>query len=31
MVLVSIIGDFHSSILPMFYEFKDDLKTAKRI
>ena len=25
MVLVSIVGDFHSSILPMFYEFKDDI------
>ena len=25
MVLVSIVGNFHSSILPMFYEFKDDI------
>jgi hypothetical protein len=26
MVLVSILGDFHSSILPMFFEFKDQIK-----
>ena len=26
MVLVSIIGDFHSSILPVFYNFKDEIK-----
>jgi len=25
MVLVSILGDFHSSILPIFYNFKDDI------
>jgi len=25
MVLVSILGDFHSSILPIFFEFKDKL------
>jgi len=25
MTLVSIIGDFHSSILPIFYHFKDEL------
>lgn len=27
MVLVSILGDFHSSIFPIFYEFKDSVKT----
>ncbi len=26
MVLVSILGDFHSSILPIFFEFKDKIK-----
>ena len=25
MVLVSILGDFHSSIFPLFYEFKDSI------
>jgi len=25
MVLVSILGDFHSSILPIFFEFKHKL------
>jgi len=25
MVLVSIIGDFYSSILPLFYEYKDKI------
>ena len=29
MVLVSILGDFHSSILPIFYEFKEQI--AKHI
>jgi len=27
MLLVSILGDFHSSIFPIFYEFKDSLTT----
>lgn len=27
MVLVSILGDFHSSIIPIFFEFKDKLTT----
>jgi len=27
MILVSILGDFHSSILPIFFEFKDKIKT----
>jgi len=27
MVLVSVIGDFYSSILPIFYEFKDKITT----
>jgi len=27
MILVSIVGDFYSSILPVFYEFKDKIKT----
>jgi hypothetical protein len=27
MVLVSILGDFHSSILPVLYEYKDKIKT----
>jgi len=27
MVLVSIIGDFHSSVLPIFYNFKDKITT----
>ncbi len=26
MILVSILGDFHSSIFPIFYEFKDSIK-----
>jgi len=26
MILVSIIGDFYSSVLPIFYNFKDDIK-----
>jgi len=26
MILVSVLGDFHSSILPMFYDFKDNIK-----
>lgn len=25
MTLVSIVGDFHSSILPLFYEYKDEM------
>lgn len=25
MTLVSIVGDFHSSILPLFYEYKDEI------
>ena len=25
MILVSILGDFHSSILPIFYNFKDKI------
>jgi len=25
MILVSILGDFHSSILPIFYNFKDQI------
>ena len=25
MVLVSIVGDFYSSVIPIFYEFKDDI------
>jgi hypothetical protein len=25
MILVSIIGDFHSSVLPVFYNFKDEI------
>lgn len=27
MLLVSILGDFHSSIFPLFYEFKDSIHT----
>lgn len=27
MILVSILGDFHSSVFPIFYEFKDSMKT----
>lgn len=27
MILVSIVGDFYSSVLPIFYEFKDRIKT----
>lgn len=27
MVLVSVLGDFHSSILPIIYNFKDDIST----
>jgi len=27
MLLVSILGDFHSSIFPIFYEFKDSIHT----
>jgi hypothetical protein len=27
MILVSILGDFHSSILPIFYNFKDKINT----
>lgn len=26
MTLVSVIGDFHSSVLPIFYHFKDEIK-----
>jgi len=26
MILVSILGDFHSSVLPIFYDYKDKLK-----
>lgn len=26
MVLVSTIGDFHSSVLPIFYQYKDEIK-----
>lgn len=26
MTLVSIVGDFHSNILPLFYHFKDEIK-----
>ena len=25
MILVSVVGDFHSSILPVFYNFKDEI------
>jgi len=27
MTLVTIIGDFHSSILPIYYQFKDNIRT----
>jgi len=27
MILVSIVGDFYSSVLPLFYEFKDKVST----
>lgn len=27
MILVSILGDFHSSILPVFFDFKEKIKT----
>jgi hypothetical protein len=27
MTLISIVGDFHSSTLPIFYHFKDEIKT----
>ena len=26
MTLVSIVGDFYSNVLPIFYHFKDDIK-----
>jgi hypothetical protein len=26
MLLVSILGDFHSSILPIFFEFKEQIR-----
>lgn len=26
MVLVSILGDFHSSILPIYYQFRNEIK-----
>ena len=27
MILVSVVGDFYSSVLPLFYEFKDKIST----
>lgn len=28
MTLVSIVGDFYSNVLPLFYHFKDDIKKS---